>query len=186
MLARVRERLRVKHYSIRTETAYLGWIRRFILFHEKRHPSGMGKAEVEAFLTHLAVERDVAAATQGQALSAILFLYQEVLAQALPWLDEVVRAKRPARLPSVLTQRETRSLLDALGRDAQMLLIVHLLYGTGMRLLECLRLRVKDVDFTRGEIVVREGMGNKDRVTMLPSSLSLACGRRSAGAAASA
>ncbi|MDB5801523.1 MAG: integrase [Rhodocyclales bacterium] len=171
LLDQVRDRIRLKHYSIRTEAAYLGWIRRYILFHDKRHPAEMGKAEIEAFLTHLAVQRDVAAATQGQALSAILFLYQEVLAQALPWLDEVVRAKRPARLPTVLTRVEVHRLLDQLDADEQMLLIVHLLYGSGMRLLEGLRLRVKDVDFGRNEIVVREGKGNKDRVTMLPLSL---------------
>ncbi|MDB5813621.1 MAG: integrase [Rhodocyclales bacterium] len=171
MLVQMRERIRLKHYSLRTEEAYLGWVRRYIIFHDKRHPAGMGKDEIEAFLTHLAVERNVAAATQGQALSAILFLYQEVLAQALPWLDEVVRAKRPARLPTVLTQEETRRLLAELDADAQMNLIVNLLYGTGMRLLECLRLRVKDVDFGRRELLVREGKGNKDRVTMLPHSL---------------
>ncbi|GAA5160446.1 integron integrase [Viridibacterium curvum] len=173
MLVQMRERLRVKHYSLRTEQAYLGWVRRFVHFHGLRHPSGMGKAEVEAFLTSLAVERNVAAATQGQALSAILFLYQEVLGQPVAWLDEVVRAKKPQRLPSVLTPFETRALLDALDAagNAQISLIVNLLYGTGMRLLEGLRLRVKDVDFARREIVIREGKGNKDRVTMLPDRL---------------
>lgn len=171
VLAVMRDRLRLKHYSLRTEDAYLSWVRRFLLFHDRRHPREMGKVEVEAFLTSLAVERNVAAATQGQALSAILFLYQEVLGQALPWLDEVTRAKRPARLPSVLNRREVTALLDAVEGGAEMELIVRLLYGTGMRLLECLRLRVKDVDFTRREIVVREGKGNKDRVTMLPASL---------------
>ncbi len=170
LLDQVRERLRLKHYSIRTEQAYLGWIKRYILFHDKRHPREMGKAEVEAFLTALAVERNVAAATQGQALSAILFLYQEVLGQALPWLDEVTRAKRPARLPTVLTPAETAALIAAVD-DPEMALVVRLLYGTGMRVLEALRLRVKDVDFGRREIVVREGKGNKDRVTMLPTSL---------------
>lgn len=170
LLDLVRDRLRLKHYSIRTEGAYLGWIRRFILFHDKKHPVSMGKAEVEAFLTSLAVERNVAAATQAQALSAILFLYQEVLGQVLPWLDDVTRAKKPVRLPSVLTQAETAALVTAVD-DPDMALVVRLIYGTGMRVLEAMRLRVKDVDFARREIVVREGKGNKDRVTMLPMSL---------------
>ena len=170
LLDLVRERLRLKHYSLRTEKAYLGWIRRYIIHQGRRHPADMGKLEVEAFLTSLAVERDVSAATQGQALSAILFLYREVLEQPLPWLDEVTRAKRPARLPSVLSRDEVQRLIAAVD-DPLMNLIVSLLYGTGMRLLEGLRLRVKDVDFGRGEIVVREGKGDKDRVTMLPSSL---------------
>ncbi len=170
LLVQARERLRLKHYSIRTEQAYLGWIRRFILFHGKRHPREMGKVEVEAFLTALAVERDVAAATQGQALAALLFLYKDVLGMALPWLDEVTRAKRPARLPVVLTPKETAALIAAVD-EPLMALLVRLLYGTGMRLLEALRLRVKDVDFARGEILVRDGKGAKDRVTMLPASL---------------
>jgi integron integrase len=170
LLTQVSERLRLKHYSIRTEQAYLGWIKRFILFHGKRHPREMGKGEVEAFLTALAVERDVAAATQGQALAALLFLYKEVLGLALPWLDEVTRAKRPARLPVVLTVAETQRLLAAID-NPEMALVVQLLYGTGMRLLEGMRLRVKDVDFGRGEILVRDGKGGKDRVTMLPASV---------------
>ncbi len=170
LLDRVRERLRLKHYSLRTETAYLGWIRRFIHFHGKRHPSDLGKAEVEAFLTHLAVERNVAAATQNQALSALLFLYGEVLGMELPWLDEVTRAKKPARLPTVLTLSETAELLAQI-TDAEMQLVVRLLYGTGMRLLECLRLRVKDLDLARREILVRDGKGGKDRVTMVPERL---------------
>ncbi|GAB2902979.1 integron integrase [Uliginosibacterium flavum] len=170
LLDQVRDRLRLKHYSIRTEQAYVGWIKRYILFHDKRHPSGMGKAEVEAFLTALAVERNVAAATQAQALSAILFLYQEVLGQVLPWLDEVTRAKKPVRLPTVLTVAETQALVAAV-EDPEMALVIRLLYGTGMRVLEGMRLRVKDVDFARREILVREGKGNKDRVTMLPASL---------------
>ena len=170
LLDQVRERLRVKHYSLRTEDAYLGWIKRYILFHGKRHPSGMGKEEVDAFPTHLAVERNVAAMTQGQALSALLFLYQDVLGQVLPWLDEVTRAKKPQRLPTVLTQAETAALVAAID-DPEMALVVRPLYGTGMRVLEGMRLRVKDVDFARREIVVREGKGNKDRVTMLPATL---------------
>ncbi|MBB4013071.1 integron integrase [Niveibacterium umoris] len=170
MLDMVRERLRVKHYSLRTETAYVAWIKRYIVFHGRQHPSGLGKREVEAFLTHLATERNVAAATQGQALAAILFLYQEVLGQVLPWFDDVVRAKRPARLPTVLTVDEVRALIQAVA-DPELSLVIRLLYGTGMRLLEGLRLRVKDVDLARGELIVRDGKGGKDRVTMLPRSL---------------
>lgn len=165
-----RDRIRLKHYSLRTEQAYLGWIRRYIIHHGKRHPRDMGKAEVEAFLTALAVERDVSAATQSQALAAILFLYREVLAQPLPWLDEVTRAKRPARLPSVLSVEEVRCLMGAVD-DERMALVLGLLYGTGMRLLEGLRLRVKDVDFAQGQIMVRDGKGGKDRVTVLPARL---------------
>lgn len=170
LLDQVRDCLRVKHYSSRTETAYVQWIKRFILFHNKRHPLDMGKPEVEAFLTSLAVDRNVSAATQSQALSALLFLYKEVLAQPLPWLDEVTRVTRPARLPTVLTQQEVQQLIAQISEPLPGL-IVRLLYGTGMRVLECLRLRIKDVDFQRAEIVVREGKGNKDRVTMLPQGL---------------
>lgn len=170
LLDQVRDRLRVKHYSKRTEAAYVQWIKRYIFFHDKRHPLEMGKVEVESFLTSLAVERNVSASTQSQALSAILFLYKEVLEQPLPWLDEVTRAKKPARLPTVLTRDEVGRLLKYVD-DPLMDLVVRLLYGTGMRLLECLRLRVKDVDFARHEIVVREGKGAKDRVTMLPATL---------------
>ena len=165
----VRDRIRVKHYSIRTETQYVQWIRRFILFHGKRHPRDMGAPEVEAFLTHLAVEGNVAAATQNQALSALLFLYKEVLGLDLPWLDNVTRAKRPQRLPVVMTRDEVRAVLDRM--EGGYGLMARLLYGTGMRLMECVRLRVKDVDFARGEILVRDGKGAKDRVTMLPQSL---------------
>lgn len=170
LLDLVRERLRLKHYSLRTEQAYVGWIKRYIIHQGRRHPMDMGKREVEAFLTSLAVERDVSASTQGQALSAILFLYREVLEQPLPWLDEVTRAKRPARLPSVMSREEVQRVIAAVD-DPLMNLIVALLYGTGMRVMESLRLRVKDIDFGRGEIVVREGKGDKDRVTMLPASL---------------
>ncbi|AVZ79472.1 integron integrase [Zoogloeaceae bacteirum Par-f-2] len=169
LLDRVRERLRFKHYSIRTEHQYVQWVRRFILFHGKRHPAEMGAKEVEAFLTHLAVQGQVAAATQNQALSALLFLYREVLGQDLPWLDQVVRAKRPARLPVVLSRQEVGRVLEHM--DGVYGLMARLLYGTGMRLMECVRLRVKDVDFERGEILVRDGKGAKDRVTMLPLSL---------------
>ncbi len=170
LLDRVRARLRLKHYSLRTETAYVGWIKRYIHFHGKRHPAGMGKAEAEAFLTSLAVERNVSAATQNQALSALLFLYREVLESELPWLDDVTRAKKPARLPTVLTRDETAALLAQLG-DGEMNLIVRLLYGSGLRLLECLRLRLKDVDLSRRELVVRDGKGGKDRVTMIAEQL---------------
>jgi integron integrase len=169
LLDQVRDRIRVKHYSIRTETQYVQWIRRFILFHDKRHPKDMGAPELEAFLTHLAVEGNVAAATQNQALSALLFLYREVLKINLPWLDGVVRAKTPQRLPVVLTRQEVASVLERMSGVYG--LLAQLLYGTGMRLMECVRLRVKDVDFERAEIVVRDGKGAKDRITMLPQTL---------------
>lgn len=169
LLDEVRRRLRLKHYSLRTEQAYVGWTRRFILANGKRHPREMGTAEVERFLSDLAVRRDVAASTQNQALSALLFLYREVLGVDLPWMEGVVRAKRPRRVPVVLSQGETRRLLAAL--DGRPWLLASLLYGTGMRLMECLRLRVKDVDFERNEITVRDGKGGKDRRTVLPRSL---------------
>ncbi|MGK2913283.1 MAG: integron integrase [Porticoccaceae bacterium] len=169
LLDQVRDRIRVKHYSIRTETQYVQWIRRFILFHGKRHPRDMGAPEVEAFLTHLAVEGKVAASTQNQALSALLFLYREVLGIDLPWLKDVTRAKRPQRLPVVLTRDEVRAVLGKM--DGVYGLLARLLYGTGMRLMEVIRLRVKDIEFERGEIVVRDGKGAKDRVTMLPQSV---------------
>jgi integron integrase len=169
LLDQVRDRIRVKHYSIRTETQYVQWIKRFIIFHDKRHPREMGAVEVEAFLTHLAVEGNVAAATQNQALSAILFLYREVLSINLPWLDGVVRAKTPQRLPVVLTRQEVAAVLERM--SGVYALLAQLLYGTGMRLMECVRLRVKDVDFERAEIVVRDGKGAKDRITMLPQAL---------------
>lgn len=169
LLDRVRHRLRARHYSLRTETAYVDWIRRFILFHDKRHPQDMAGPEVERFLTSLAVDRHVAASTQNQALAALLFLYREVLDQELPWMQEVVRAKKPVRLPTVLTRMEVDSLLRHV--DSRFELVVRLLYGTGMRLLEGLRLRIKDVDFSMKQITVRDGKGGKDRVTMLPESL---------------
>ena len=169
LLDQVRDRIRVKHYSIRTETQYVQWIRRFILFHGKKHPRDMGAPEVEAFLTHLAVAGNVAAATQNQALSALLFLYRDVLGVELPWLDNVTRAKRPQRLPVVLTRDEVHAVLDRM--EGGYGLMARLLYGTGMRLMECVRLRVKDVDFERAEILIRDGKGGKDRVTMLPQVL---------------
>lgn len=171
LLDQIRNRIRLKHYSIRTEEAYVDWARRFVLFHGKRHPRNMGASEVEAFLTHLAVHGKVSASTQNQAKSGLLFLYKEVLGEALPWLDNIENAKRPERMPVVLTREEVDAVLA--GVDGTAGLILKLLYGTGMRILECLRLRVKDVNFLRREIVIREGKGFKDRVTMLPESLSV-------------
>jgi integron integrase len=169
LLDQVRARIRVKHYSIRTEDQYVFWIRRFIMFHGKRHPRELGAPEVEAFLSDLAVNGRVSAATQNQALSALLFLYREVLEVQLPWLDNVTRAKPSRRLPVVLTPAEVRAVLDRM--DGTYGLMARLLYGTGMRLMECVRLRVKDVDFGRNEILIRDGKGAKDRVTMLPAAL---------------
>ena len=156
LLEQVRRQIRLRHYSIRTEQAYLGWIRRFIHANGRRHPRELGGEEVAAFLTGLAVEGQVSAATQNQALSALLFLYKVVLEMELPWMEEVVRAKRPRRLPVVLAQSEVARLLAAMP-EGMPELMARLLYGTGMRLMECLRLRVKDVDFARREICVRSG-----------------------------
>lgn len=169
LLDQVRDRVRVKHYSIRTEKQYVQWVKRFILFHGKRHPRDMGTAEVGEFLTHLAVDGNVSASTQNQALSALLFLYREVLEMDLPWLKDVVRAKLPQRLPVVLSRQEVKLVLENMSGVYKLLAM--LLYGTGMRLMECIRLRVKDVDFESGEILVRDGKGAKDRVTMLPQSV---------------
>ena len=169
LLEQVRGRIRFKHYSIRTEQAYLDWIKRFIRHFGKRHPRDMGAIEVQQFLTHLAVAGRVSASTQNQAKSALLFLYREVLGLELPWLDDVEAAKAPKRLPVVLTGVEVMATLARL--DGTNSLIARLLYGTGLRIMECLRLRVKDVVFERGEILVRDGKGAKDRVTMLPASL---------------
>ena len=166
LLDRVREAIRTRHYSRRTEKAYVGWIKRFIFFHGKRHPAEMGHAEVTRFLTSLAVDGRVAASTQNQAMNALLFLYRVVLEQDLPWLDEVVRAQRPIHLPVVLTRDEVRRVLQWL--DGPSRLIV-LLYGAGLRLLEAAHLCVKDVDFATNQIVIRNGKGEKDRVTMLPA-----------------
>ncbi|QBB72026.1 integron integrase [Pseudolysobacter antarcticus] len=171
LLDQLRARIRALHYSIRTEDAYADWARRFILFHEKRHPRDMGVAEVEAFLTHLAVERKVSASTQNQAKAALLFLYKKVLQIELPWLSEVVAAKVSRRLPVVLTQREVRELLLQL--NGVTWLVASLLYGAGMRVLEGLRLRIKDIEFERREIIIREGKGSKDRITVLPENLIL-------------
>jgi integron integrase len=169
LLEQVRRRLRVKHYSLRTEDIYLGWIRRFILANGKRHPRDMGAPEMETFLSALANDGKVAASTQNQALSALLFLYREVLGIDLPWMDGVTRAKRPRRLPTVLSVAEVQSILARM--DGRPWLVASLLYGTGLRLMECLRLRIKDVDFRRNEIMVRDGKGGKDRRTMLPRTL---------------
>ena len=169
LLDRLRDRIRLKHYSIRTEHAYADWVRRFILFHGKRHPSELGVQEVEAFLTHLAVERRVSASTQNQAKSALLFLYKDVLDAELPWLKNVTGAKSPQRLPVVLNRNEVDALLA--GMTGTSGLIARMLYGSGLRLLEAVRMRVKDLDLERLEIVVRDGKGAKDRITMLPASL---------------
>jgi len=164
LLAQVRAKIRVTHYSIRTEQAYADWIRRYVLFHGKRHPSALGADEVEAFLSHLAVVGNVAAATQNQAKAALLFLYREVLGIELPWLDNVAHAKQPVRLPIVLTRDETTRIIARLrGVHA---LIGALRYGAGLRIMEGVRLRVKDIDFDRRQIVVRDGKGSKDRMTM--------------------
>jgi len=167
LLDRVRATLRARHYSRRTEESYVAWIRRFIVFHDKRHPAEMGAPEVTAFLTSLAVDGQVAASTQNQALSALLFLYRDILEVDLPWLDGVVRAKRPVRLPVVLSRDEVRAVLHRL--EGVPRLMACLLYGAGLRVLECCRLRVQDIDFTANQIVVRGGKGDKDRVTMLPA-----------------
>lgn len=169
LLDQLRSEIRVRHLSLSTEEAYAEWVRRFILFHGKRHPRDMGVREVEAFLSHLAVARKVSGSTQNQAKSALLFLYRHVLKVALPWLEEVVQAKAARRLPVVLTTREVGVLLEAM--DGTTGLVAQLLYGTGMRLMEGLRLRVKDIDFDIREITVRQGKGDKDRVTMLPEVL---------------
>lgn len=169
LLDELRNRLRVRHYSIRTERAYVGWVKRFIVANGMRHPADLGQQDVERFLTDLAARDDVASGTQNQALAALLFLYREVLSMRLPWMQDVVRAKRPRRLPVVLSRPEVDRLLAAM--EGQGRLMAALLYGTGMRLMECVRLRVKDVDFERGEIMVRQGKGDKDRRVPLPNLL---------------
>jgi integron integrase len=169
LLDQVRAELRIRHYSLRTEEAYTGWIRDYIRYHGIRHPREMGKEEVEGFLSHLAVKQQVAAATQNQALAALLFLYRDVLGVTLEWLDNVVRAKKPIRLPIVLTREEVMAVLSRL--HGPNWIAGMLMYGAGLRLLECLQLRIKDVDFGYRQIVVREGKGGKDRITMLPSTV---------------
>ena len=174
LLERVRDRIRLKHYSLRTEQAYVDWIKRFIHFHGKRHPEEMAAPEVEEFLTHLAVKRRVAASTQNQAKSALLFMYKHVLGVELPWLDGVEQAKTPMRLPVVLTREEVARVLARL--DGTHGLIGRLLYGTGMRIMEAMRLRAKDIEFSRHEIIVRNGKGAKDRMAVLPRSIEAALG----------
>jgi integron integrase len=169
LLEQVRARIRFLHYSVATERAYCEWIRRFILFHDKRHPSELGAAEIESFLSHLAERRNVSASTQNQALNALLFLYRQVLEMEFPELRGVARAKKPKRLPVVLTRKEINALFAHL--DGRTRLMAGLLYGAGLRLMECVRLRTKDIDFDYQNIIVREGKGNKDRVTLLPETL---------------
>ena len=169
LLEVAREKMRTRHLAYRTEQVYLQWIRRYIAFHKRRHPKDLGAAEVEQFLTYLAVNRKVSASTQSQALQALLFLYRQVLAVELPWLENVTRAARPRRLPVVLSRLEVRSLLATL--EGTPWLVANLLYGSGLRLMEALRLRVKDLALERGELIVRDGKGGKDRVTVLPATL---------------
>jgi integron integrase len=169
LLDQLRERIRYRHYSLSTERSYAHWVRAFIRFHNLRHPREMGVGEVEAFLSHLANQRQASASTHKQALAALLFLYRHVLDQELPWMQEIGRPQTPARLPTVLSRDEVERLLAAMTGVPG--LVARLLYGTGMRKMECLRLRVKDVDFDRQLIVVREGKGGKDRITMLPQAL---------------
>lgn len=169
LLDQVRHALRVKHYSIRTEAAYLHWIKRFILFHHKRHPRDMNTLEIEAFLTHLAVNERISPSTQNQALSALLFLYQQVLHQELERPVDAVRAKAVRRLPVVMTKAEVSQVIARLTSPYQ--LMAQLMYGSGLRLMECVRLRVKDLEFGQRQIIVRDGKGGKDRDTLLPESL---------------
>ena len=169
LIPTIREAIRARHYSPRTEESYVGWIKRFIFFHNKRHPAAMGPDEVNAFLTSLAVEGKVAAATQNQALSALLFLYRTILDQPLPWMNDLIRAFRPVRLPVVLDVGDVRKILDHAEGTPRVVLL--LLYGGGLRLLECLQLRIKDVSFKRGEILIRDPKGRRDRVTMLPQAV---------------
>jgi integron integrase len=168
LLDRLRNAIRARHYSPRTEEAYLMWSKRFILFHNKRHPSSMGADEVNAFLSSLALDDHVSASTQNQALNALLFLYRHVLQDPLPWLQDVVRAKRPIHLPVVLTPEEVRVIIDRMHGPAR--LVAQLLYGSGLRLMEALTLRVKDLDFPRKQLMVRDTKGKRDRATMLPES----------------
>jgi len=169
LLDQVRAVIRSKHYSRRTEETYIDWITRYVRFHELRHPRELSSADITAFLTHLAVERDVAAATQNQARSALLFLYREVLGIAIDAPQNVVAAKMPRRLPTVMTRDEVRAVLKRMSGDHR--LMAQLLYGSGLRLMECLRLRVKDLDFAQHQLTIRDGKGMHDRVTMLPDAL---------------
>jgi len=166
LLDQVRQAIRVRHYSRRTEQTYLIWIKRFILFHDKRHPNEMGEPEINTFLTQLAVKEKISSSTQNQALSALLFLYRHVIGREIGDLGKVIRARRSKRLPVVMTREEVRKVIGQLMGDKW--LMVSLMYGAGLRLMECLRLRVQDVDFIANQIIIRDGKGNKDRVTMLP------------------
>lgn len=169
LLDQVREAIRMRHYSPKTEESYVHWIKRFIFFHNKRHPAEMGEKEIAQFLSSLASQLHVSASTQNQALNAILFLYREVLRKEIGYIDGVVRAKRPHRLPVVLTRQEVKTILGILDHSDWLMMV--LLYGAGLRLMECLQLRVKDIDFTSNQIVVRAGKGDKDRHTMLPTAV---------------
>lgn len=172
LIPRLREAMRARRYSLKTEKAYVHWVRRYIFFRKLRHPKDMGPVEVTAFLNHLANERRVSASTQNQALAALLFVYRHLLQVELPWLDGLVRAKASKRLPTVLTQNEVQAILAKLSGTRW--LMVSLMYGAGLRLNECLSLRVKDVDLSGSKLIVRQGKGNKDRVTLLPQRLELA------------
>jgi integrase len=173
LLALTRERMRTRHLALRTEQAYLQWLGRYVAFHGRRHPRELGASEVEQFLTDLAVQHKVSAATQSQALQALPFIYRHVLDIELPWLDNITRATHEKRLPVVLSREEVRSLLAELHGTPW--LVASLLYGSGLRLMEAMRLRVKDLALERGELIVREGKGGKDRVTMLPVTTSAPC-----------
>jgi integron integrase len=169
LLQKVRTVIRLKHYSLRTEQTYIYWIQAFLKYHHFQNPLRLGKQEANSFLSHLAIQQKVAASTQNQACSAILFLYREVLQQPLGWLDQIEHAKHPERIPVVFTRAEVRLILQQL--EGSKWIMASLLYGSGLRLMECLRLRVKDIDFGFSQITIRDGKGNKDRVTMLPNSL---------------
>ena len=169
LLDQTRDILRLKHYSIRTEQSYLSWIKRYIIFHDKRHPKDMSKKEIESFLTHLAVNSKVAASTQNQAFNALLFLYRDVLKVDMDFEINAIRAKRSVRLPVVMTKDETLKVIAFL--TGMNKLIAKLLYGSGLRLMECLRLRIKDIDFDMSQVIVRDGKGAKDRVTILPENV---------------
>lgn len=166
LLDKVRQRIRLKGYSIRTERSYAQWIKRFILFHDKRHPKDMGKMEIEAFLSYLAMNRNVAASTQNQAFNALLFLYNQVLEMKMPDDINAMRSKKPVRVPTVMTREETNRLISSMNGTNK--LMAEIMYGCGLRVIECVRLRVKDVDFAMNQIVVRDGKGKKDRITVLP------------------
>ena len=171
LLDRLREALRSRHYSRRTEQTYCHWIKRFIYFHNLRHPGEMAEPEINAYLTHLAVKEKVSASTQNQALSALLFLYRHVLDREIGDLGDVIRARKPHHIPVVMTREEVKAVLGHLHGDKW--LMANLMYGAGLRLMECLRLRVQDIDFARNEILIRDGKGAKDRITMLPESLKI-------------